>query len=131
MGGGRDDRSLSDLFAELARETSTLVRQEVQLAGSEMSQRASQLGKPIAAIAVAGAVAYAGFLALVAGVILLLGEAGLPWWLAAVLVGLALAGAGYLLVQRARATLKQADLVPRRTIETLREDGAWAKEQIR
>ncbi len=130
MGGGRDDRSLSDLFAELAHETSTLVRQEVQLAGSEMSQRASQLGKPAAALAVAGAVAYAGFLALVVGVILLLGEAGLPWWLAAVLVGLALAGAGYLLVQRARADLKQADLMPRRTIETLKEDGAWAKEQI-
>ena len=131
MGGGRDDRSLSDLFAELARETSTLVRQEVQLAGSEMSQRASQLGKPIASLAIAGAIAYAGVLALVAGIILLLGEAGLPWWLAALLVGLALVGGGYFLVQRASATLKKADLVPHRTIETLREDGAWAKEQIR
>lgn len=131
MERGRDDRSLSDLFAELARETSTLVRQEVQLAGTEMGERASQLGKPAASLAVAGAVVYAGFLALVAGVILLLGEAGMPTWLAALLVGLLLAGAGYLLVQRARAALKRADLVPRRTIDTLREDATWAKEQIR
>ncbi len=131
MERGRDDRSLSDLFAELARETSTLVRQEVQLAGTEMGERASQLGKPAASLAVAGAVVYAGFLALVAGVILLLGEAGMPTWLAALLVGLLLAGAGYLLVQRARAALKRVDLVPRRTIDTLREDATWAKEQIR
>ena len=45
MQGPRDDRSLGELFSELAQETSTLVRQEVNLAKTEMTQKASRAGK--------------------------------------------------------------------------------------
>lgn len=126
---GRDERSLGDLFAELARETSTLVRQELELASTEMSQRASRAGKDAAILVLGGAVAYAGFLALVAAVILVLGELGLPWWLAAFIVGALVIGAGSALVTRARAALQRADLLPRKTIETLKEDREWVNEQ--
>jgi len=130
MQEGRDDRSLGDLFAELAQETSTLVRQEVALARTELSEKASTIGRNVASLAVGGAVAYAGFLAIVAAVILGLGEAGLPWWLSALLVGLVVVGIGYALVARGRTALQQADLAPRQTVETLKEDREWAKEQI-
>jgi len=130
MQSGRDDRSLGELFAELAQETGTLVRQEVELARVELGQKASRLGRDIAALAVGGAVAYAGVLALVAAAILALGEAGLPWWLSALIVGIVVAGVGYALVARARTALKAADLAPRQTVETLKEDREWAKEQI-
>jgi len=130
MQSGRDDRSLGELFAELAQETGTLVRQEVELARVELGQKASRVGGHIAALAVGGAVAYAGVLAIVAAAILGLGEAGLPWWLSALIVGIVVAGVGYALVARARTALQQADLAPRRTIETLKEDREWAKEQI-
>jgi len=126
----RDERSLGELFAELAKETGTLVRQEVELARVELGQKASRLGRDIAALAVGGAVAYAGVLALVAAAILALGEAGLPWWLSALIVGIVVAGVGYALVARARTALKAADLAPRQTVETLKEDREWAKEQI-
>ena len=126
----RDDRSLGELFAELAQETGTLVRQEVELARVELGQKASRVGRDIAALAVGGAVAYAGVLALVAAAILALGEAGLPWWLSALIVGLVVAGVGYALIARARTALQQADLAPRQTVETLKEDREWAKEQI-
>ncbi len=65
-----------------------------------------------------------------AAAILALGEAGLPWWLSALIVGLVVAGVGYALVARARTALKQADLAPRQTVETLKDDREWAKEQI-
>ncbi len=130
MQSGRDDRSLGELFAELAQETGTLVRQEVELARVELGQKASRLGRDIAALAIGGAVAYAGVLALVAAAILALGEAGLPWWLSALIVGIVVAGVGYALVARARTALKAADLAPRQTVETLKEDREWAKEQI-
>lgn len=130
MQSGRDDRSLGELFGELAQETGTLVRQEVELARVELSQKASRAGRHVAALAVGGAIAYAGVLALVAAVILALGEAGLPWWLSALIVGLVVAGVGYALVARARTALKAADLAPRQTVETLKEDREWAKEQI-
>lgn len=126
----RDDRSLGELFAELAQETGTLVRQEVELARVELGEKASGLGRAAASLAVGGAVAYAGFLAIMAAIIIALADAGLPWWLSALLVGLAVAGVGYALVARARSALQRADLTPRQTVETLKEDREWAKKQI-
>src|SRR5918998_1553218 len=55
MQGPRDDRSLGELFTELAQETSTLVRQEVNLAKTEMSQKASTAGRHAGVLAAGGA----------------------------------------------------------------------------
>lgn len=126
----KDDRSLGELFSELAQDTSTLVRKEVQLAKTEMSQKASRVGKDVGFLAVGGAVAYAGLLAVLAGAIVLLGQV-IPMWLSALLVGLVVAGVGYFLVRRGLDALKREDLAPRQTIETLKEDQQWAKDQMR
>lgn len=126
----KDDRSLGELFSELAQYTSTLVRKEVQLAKTEMSQKASRVGKDVGFLAVGGAVAYAGLLAVLAGVIVLLGQV-IPMWLSALLVGLVVAGVGYFLVRRGLDALKRENLAPRQTIETLKEDQQWAKDQMR
>jgi len=128
MQQSKDDRSLGELFADLARDTSTLVRQEVNLAKVEISDKISKAGKDVASMAVGGAVAYAGFLALVAAAILLLAKA-LDWWLAALIVGVVVIAAGYLLIQRGRTALKQEDLAPRQTMQTIKEDAEWAKRQ--
>ncbi len=128
MQGRGDDRSLGELFSELSQETTTLIRQEVNLAKTEMSQKASRVGKDVGFMAAGGAVAYAGLLAILAGVIALLGLV-IPLWLSALLVGLVVAGLGYFLVRRGLDALKQEDLAPRQTIETLKEDKQWAKDQ--
>ena len=127
---GRDNRSLGELFAELAQETGKLVRQEVNLAKVEISQKASRAGRHVGVLAAGGAVAYAGLLAILAGVIILLNYV-MPLWLSALLVGLVVAGVGYLLVRRALDALKREDFTPRETIETLKEDQQWAKDQTR
>jgi len=126
----REERSLGDLFSELTRETSTLVRKEIELAKTEMTDKATKVGKNVASLAIGGAVAYAGALALIAGVILLIGNA-IPLWVSALIVGLVVAGIGYFLIQKGLTALKNLDMVPRQTIETLKEDKEWAKDQIR
>jgi len=126
----REERSLGDLFSELTRETSTLVRKEIELAKTEMTDKATKAGKNVASLAIGGAVAYAGALAIIAGVILLIGNA-IPLWVSALLVGLVVAGIGYFLIQKGLTALKNLDMVPRQTIETLKEDKEWAKDQIR
>ena len=126
----RDDRSLGELLGDLAQQTATLARQEVELAKTEMSQKAAQVGRDLGFLAIGGAVAYAGFLAILAALIIALAANGVPWWLAALLVGVVVAGVGYVLVQKGLAALKREDLAPRQTIETLKEDKDWAKEQI-
>lgn len=117
-----DDRSLGDLFAELSRETTTLVRQEINLATTEMSQKASRAGKDVGFLAVGGAVVYAGVLAILAAIIVGLGQAGLPWWLSALIVGVVVAAIGAALIWRGLDNLKHEDMAPRQTMDTIKGD---------
>ncbi len=126
-----DDQSLSGLLAELSRQTSALVRQEVAIARTEIMQKAYGIGKDIGFLAVGGAAAYAGLLAIIAAAIIALRKTGLSWWLSALIVGVVVAVVGYVLVQRGLTALKEMDPAPRQTIETLKEDAEWAKEQTR
>ena len=126
----RDERSLGDLFSDLSRETTTLVRQEVQLAKAELTQSATEAARGIGMLVAGGAVAYAGLLFLLLAIVFGLIEAGWDAWLSALVVGLVVVAIGAILVLRARESLKPANLAPRRTVETLKEDQEWAKEQI-
>ncbi len=116
------ERSLGELFGDLSRETSTLVRQEVTLAKAELTQTATQVGKDVSVLAVGGAIAYAGLLALLAAVVLGLVAFGLPAWLSALIVGVVVAGGGYALVRQGLSALKGVNMAPRQTMETLTED---------
>lgn len=129
MDQSRDDRSLGELFGELSRQTSLLVRQEVALARAEMKEKASSAGKHVAMIAAGGAVAYAGFLALLAAIVIILANA-LPWWLSALIVAIVVLAVGALLIQKGRSGLQASNLAPEKTVETIKEDAEWAKRQI-
>jgi hypothetical protein len=126
----KDDRSLGELFGDLARDMGVLVRQEVGLATTEMTHKAARMARNVAVLAVGGLVAYAGVLAMLAAIIVALAVAGLGWWQAAALVGVVVTIIGVLLVQRAIDALKRTDLTPTQTVQTLKEDTRWAKEQM-
>lgn len=130
MQTNRDDRTLGDLFGDLTKETSVLVRQEVALAKAELTQKAGRVGRDIGFLAVGGLVLYAGLLAIIAALIIILGTLGLPWWLSALLVGLVVVAIGGFLVQRGLQALKKEDLTPKQTIQTIKEDAEWVKEQV-
>ncbi len=127
----KDERSLGELFGDLARDMGVLVRQEVGLATTEMTHKATNVAQHVAMIAVGGFVAYAGLLAILAALIIGLAAAGLQWWQAALLVGVVVAVIGAVLVQRGLGALKQADLTPRDTLDTLKEDTQWAKDRMK
>ena len=121
MQTAKDDRSLGELFTDLAGQTGALVREEVSLARAELTAKATQAGKDVATLAIGGAVAYAGALAILAGVILALATF-LPAWLAALIVGVIVGAAGITLLQRGRAALAHLDVAPRQTMATLAAD---------
>jgi amino acid transporter len=127
----KDERSLGELFGDLAKDTSALVRQEVQLAKTELTQKASAVGKDAGMIAAGGFVAYAGLLALIATLIIALGQLGVPWWLASLIVGVVVCAVGYILIQRGMSAIKRTNMAPQQTIQTLKEDRQWASEQMR
>ncbi len=121
MQTAKDDRSLGELFTDLAGQTGALVREEVSLARAELTAKATQAGKDVVTLAIGGAVAYAGALAILAGVILALATF-LPAWLAALIVGVIVGAAGITLLQRGRAALAHLDVAPRQTMATLAAD---------
>jgi uncharacterized membrane protein YqjE len=125
-----ENKPLGDLFGDLASEMSNLVRQEVALARVEISQKAKYAGRNIGYLVVGGAVAYAALLAVLAAVIMLLDKV-MPAWGAALLVGVVVAAIGWLLVGKAMSALQQMEVTPRETVETLKEDAAWMKQQIK
>jgi hypothetical protein len=127
----KDERSLGELFGDLARDMGVLVRQEVGLATTEITHSATTIAQHVAMLAVGGLVAYAGLLAILAALIIGLAMAGLNWWQAALLVGAVVAVVGALLIQRGLHALKHTDLAPHQTLTTLKEDTQWAKDQMR
>lgn len=125
-----ENRPLGDLFGDLAAEMSNLVRQEVALAKVEVGQKAKYVGRNVGYLVVGGAVAYAAALAIIAAIIMLLARV-MPHWGASLLVGVVVAIIGWLLIGKALSALQQTDLTPRETVETLKEDATWMKEQIK
>jgi len=125
------DRSLGELFGDLAREMSTLVRKELQLAKTEVTATASAVGKDVAFIAAGGFIAYAGFLALIATLVIILHAVGLPLWLAALIVTVIVLGAGGILIMQGLDKLKKTQMMPQQTMQTLKEDQQFIKEQVR
>ncbi len=74
----KEDRSLGDLLGELTQETITLIRHEFALAKAETTRNVVRAGKQMGLLAAGGALVYAGVLALIAALIILLDRAGMP-----------------------------------------------------
>jgi hypothetical protein len=125
----KDERSLGDLFSELAAETGTLVRQEVALAQAEISDKASRVGKQVGFLAVGGAIGYAAMLAIMAGIIIGLSRF-IPAWAAALLVGAVVGGVSFFLISSALERLKRTNLKPEESVESIKEDAQWLKNQL-
>lgn len=126
----KQERSLGELFGQLTQDMTLLVRQEVQLARTEMSEKLSRFATNLISVATGGFVAYLGGLALVAALILAVRDlANISLALSALIVGAVLAIVGYVMLQRGVKEIKRVDLAPRRTVETLKDDVQWAKEQ--
>lgn len=134
----REDRSLGQILRDLRDETSALLRQEVDLAKTEMSEKISVAGQNLGSVAVGGAVAFAGALTLLAaltlGLISLLSQLmsrDVAMWLAPLLVGGILAAVGYSMVKKALQALKQEGIAPKRTTQSLKENKEWLTSKMK
>ena len=128
MQRGKEDRSVGDLLGELYQGASQVISLEIELAKTELSQKASRVGKNVGFLVAGGAVAYAGFLALIFAIIAILATF-MPMWLSALIVALLVLAAGGALVMSGLKTLQQESPMPQRTLETLKEDKEWMTDQ--
>lgn len=123
------ERSLGELFSELASETGLLVRQEVALAQTEVTAKLSSAARDVGLIIAGGMLAQAGFFAVLAAVILGL-AIFIPSWAAALIVGMVVIAAGAMIALPSVKLLKNTDLMPHHTVETLKEDAQWLKKEV-
>jgi uncharacterized membrane protein YqjE len=121
------DRSVGELLKQLANETTTLMRQELDLAKAEMREKAGKAGPGFGMWGAAGAMALLALGALTAFLILAL-DGAMPNWLAALIVALVYGTIAGLLYLRGKQKVDEAGSpVPEQTIDTLKEDVQWAK----
>jgi MFS family permease len=121
------ERPIGELVKQLAEQTSTLVRQELDLAKAELTQKGQQAGKGAGLMTGAAVIGLLGAGALTAFLIMLL-DGALANWLAALIVAVVfLAIAGVLALQGKKKVQAAAPPVPEQTVETVKEDVEWAK----
>jgi hypothetical protein len=128
--------SLGNLFSDLTRELSTLVRQETQLIKAEVSEKVSDAKTGATEMVAGGAVLLVGFLILmlaaVAGLNQMLGAAALDYpWLSPLIIGLLVSGVGVGVMLWGRSNLDTGSLTPHRSGESLRRDSEVLKEQFK
>src|SRR6266850_245893 len=122
----RNGNSFVGLLKELTQQIKILLRREIQLAKTEISEKFSSLGKDAAMVAIGGFVAYSGLILFLAGLGLLIALAfeSLGWQpLLAVFAGLGIIGllviaVGTLVLMKGIKAFSKESLVPKRTIET-------------
>lgn len=125
----RPGRPVSALLSDLAFETGTLLRQEIALFKAELQEKLGRLGGGVGALAAGGMIAFSGWLVLLASAVLGLSHVVAPW-LAALIVGLVVLAIGGGLLLFGKSRVKADALVPGRTLNSLREDQAWIREQV-
>jgi MFS family permease len=121
------ERPIGDLVKQLAEQTSTLVRQEVDLAKAELSQKARIAGQGAGLIGAAAVIGLLAAGALTAFLVMLL-DGALANWLSALIVAIVFAAiAGILALQGRNRIQRATPPAPEQTVETVKEDVAWAK----
>jgi hypothetical protein len=126
-----NDRPVSELMKDLSDQTTTLVRQEIELAKAEMTAKGKQVGIGAGAFGGAALVGLYAVGALTAAVILALSTA-IDAWLAALIVGVVYAAvAGVLALVGKNKAQAGSPPVPERAIESTKEDVEWAKTRAK
>ncbi|KUL25520.1 hypothetical protein ADL15_40500 [Actinoplanes awajinensis subsp. mycoplanecinus] len=117
---------MGELIGNISDDLSQLFRQEVELAKAELKQEAGKAGK---AAGMLGGAGFAGYLSVVllsfAAVFGL--DAVMPMGWAALIVAVIWAAVGAVLYVAGKKKLETVDPMPRRTVDTLKEDAQWLK----
>ena len=126
-----DEASIGELFKRLGGDTGTLIQQEAALAKAELREAGTRLARDGAKFGLAVGLSFVGVLSLSAFLIIALASllAG-AFWLSSLIVGAVTLGSGAWMARNAINDIRLRGVRPKQTVKTLRDDAAWAKEQM-
>ena len=132
-GAGGRTRGFGELLRELVNGSAELLRDEVKLARIEVTEVVTNVGRGTAFVTLGVVLLLLGGLSLAAGVVLLVGDQWLPrdlYWLAALIVMVLTGALAAWLAKRGMTQLSPSQLAPKQTVQTLKEDKEWLKQQL-
>jgi len=124
------DSSIGSLVGSIVGDVQDLVRQEIALARQEVREEVNTAKDAGIKFGIAGGVLGVGGLLLILGIAGGLAQLlGLPTWAGYLIVGVVLAIVGYIMLSSAQKQAKQISPVPRKTVETMKENVEWIKDR--
>jgi uncharacterized membrane protein YqjE len=126
-------RGFGAILRDLTESAVTLVRDELRLARIELGDVIAGIGRGTGFVATGAVLLLLGALSVAAGLVLLVGDQWLPadrYWLAALIVMLIAGALAAWLAKRGLALVSPSHLAPRETVQTLKEDEEWVKQQL-
>jgi len=121
-----DTRSIGEIIGDVTHDLTTLVRQELDLAKTELKSEATRAGKGAGILAGAGVGAHLALIFVSLAVVFVLDRV-MPIDLAALLVGVVWAIVAAVLASTGRKQLKTVEPGLPTTTETIKEDAQWLK----
>jgi uncharacterized membrane protein YqjE len=128
--GAGQEAPIGDLLKRIGQDAGTLVKQEITLAKLELRESVKGLAKDAGKLGAAAGLGLLGAHALVAFIIIGLGDLLNNYWLSALIVTVLLLGAAAVMAKGALAHMKKNSLAPEETVQTLKEDQRWAQREV-
>ncbi len=126
----QEERSATTILESIVQELGFIIRSEIELARTELSEKAAKAGKSAGML---GAAAVGGLLAAMAAVTTLIAVLAIviPVWAGALIMTFLLGIVAFAAFSAGRKKLKEVNPVPERTARTLKEDVEWAKHRAK
>lgn len=124
------ERSTGEIIRDILADIQNIIHAEIRLARAELAEKAQRAGR---AGGLLGAAAFAGLFAGACFVVTCIAALAvvMPVWLAALIMGICISCLALGLYVGGRHRLQRVDLVPQRTVQTIRDDVQWAKQRTR
>ena len=125
-----EDRSIANVLQDILRNVQEIVRSEVRLAKTEIREEAAKTKSSAVLLGTGAVTAIFALLFLLLMIVYMLGLV-MPSWIAALIVGAALAVVASVMLTAGIRRFKQIHPTPERTVEIIKENVEWAKQQAK
>lgn len=126
-----DSRSLASLIGDLTQQASTLIRTEAKLLRAELSEKMAKVGASAVEVLAGAICLLAALLVLLQALVIALANTGIGGGWASLIVGIAVAVLGLILLRNGSSGLAPKEMTPEKTLQQLENDARAVKEQVR
>lgn len=123
-----DQRPVGGLLTDLVAQVNALFRTELNLLKAEMKDNVRSLRGGIVSVAIGTALLIAALFVLVQALVAAMVAAGMSVWLSSVIVGVALALVGVILLKMGADKMSLSEMTPDRTVRQMEKDVTLVKE---